>query len=213
LQPEEQSGAGSTGVEANARLTAITSMVVLVLILAELVTVFLNPRKVLTVHDTIGLILVPVVALKLGSASWRLVGYYIRRKGYRELGPPAWFFRILGPIIGILTVALLASGVLLVIGPASLHSGALLSHKVSFYLWLIAVVAHAAPHMARGFRVASRDWSERFRGAVPGATLRLAAVVSCLAIGGLLAVDLANTSETYVHQYHATANQLSTPGR
>jgi hypothetical protein len=89
LQPEEQSGAGSTGVEANARLTAITSMVVLVLILAELVTVFLNPRKVLTVHDTIGLILVPVVALKLGSASWRMVGYYIRQKGYRELGPPA----------------------------------------------------------------------------------------------------------------------------
>jgi hypothetical protein len=187
-------------------------MVLLVLTLAELVTVFLNPRKVLTVHDTIGLVLVPIVALKLGSASWRMVGYYIRRKGYRELGPPAWFFRILGPIIGILTIALLASGVLLVIGPASLHGGALLAHKVSFYMWLIAVIAHAAPHMARAFRVASRDWTERFRGTVPGARLRLAAVVSCVAVGGLLAIALANTSENYVNQYHPTPNHLVAPG-
>jgi hypothetical protein len=186
-------------------------MVLLVLILAELVTVFLNPRKVLTLHDTIGLILLPVVALKLGSASWRLVGYYIKRKGYRELGTPAWFFRILGPIIGILTIALLASGFLLVIGPASLHGGALLAHKVSFYLWLIAVIAHAAPHMATGFRVASRDWTERFRGAVPGARLRLAAVVSSVAVGGLLAIALANTSETYLNQYHPTSNHLVAP--
>jgi hypothetical protein len=188
-------------------------MLLVVLIVAELVTVFMNPRKVLTLHDTVGLILLPVVALKLGSTIWRAASYYIRRKGYRQLGPPTWFFRILGPVIGILTIALLASGLLLVIGPGSLHSGALLAHKITFYLWLVATVMHAGPHMARGFRVASRDWSERFRGAVPGAAFRLTAVVSCVALGGLLALNLANTSESYVHRYHPTSNQLGAPGR
>src|SRR6266850_5141496 len=86
------SGAGSTGVEANARLTAITSMLLAGLIVAELATVLMNPRTVLSLHDTLGLVLLPAVALKLGSTTWRAVSYYIRRKGYRQLGPPIWFF-------------------------------------------------------------------------------------------------------------------------
>jgi hypothetical protein len=193
---------GSARVEANARLTASTSVLLLVLIVGEMATVFLNPRNVLTLHDTIGLILVPLVVLKLGSTTWKAVGYYIAANGFRELGPPAWFFRILGPLIGVLTVALLASGVVLVVDPASTHGPALLVHKVSFYLWLIATIAHAAPHLKEGFTLAWCDVAAVVRGAVRGARLRVGAVLAFAAVGAVLALALASHAEIYMGRYH-----------
>jgi hypothetical protein len=66
--------------QANERLTALAGIALLVMVVVEIVTVALQPRRVLTLHIVVGLILVPVVALKLVSASWRLVNYYRGRR-------------------------------------------------------------------------------------------------------------------------------------
>ena len=65
-------------VEANARLTGLSGIVVLVLLIAELVTVVLGARSALSLHVAIGLILLPPVLVKLTSTTWRMVNYYLR---------------------------------------------------------------------------------------------------------------------------------------
>src|SRR5579863_2660040 len=63
------------GVESNARLTAATAAVLLVLLAAEGVTI-LRIHALLTPHVVIGMLLVPPILLKIGSTGWRFVRYY-----------------------------------------------------------------------------------------------------------------------------------------
>jgi hypothetical protein len=44
-----------------------------------------------------------------------MVGYYARRRPYRQAGPPPMALRILGPFVIFFTLAVLASGVALVL--------------------------------------------------------------------------------------------------
>src|SRR5215468_18980 len=102
-------------VEANARLTATTGLVLLVLLVIEIVTVALQPRSVLTLHTVVGLMLIPPVVVKLGSTVWRMISYYRGVPDYRYKGPPPWWLRVLGPVLSVLTVLVLASGVVLIL--------------------------------------------------------------------------------------------------
>jgi len=79
----------SDRVEANARLTAMVGVVLLVLFTAEVVTVILGAKQVLSTHAAIGYLLIPVVLLKVASTSWRIIRYYRRDADYRRHGPPA----------------------------------------------------------------------------------------------------------------------------
>jgi hypothetical protein len=60
------------GSGGNEQLTAIVAALLVPLLLAEAATL-LNVRSLLTVHAFIGMLLVPVVAVKLASAGWRMV--------------------------------------------------------------------------------------------------------------------------------------------
>src|SRR5258705_13208153 len=102
--PEE----GAAGGEGNARLTAITGLVLLVLFVVEIVTVALQPRSVLTLHTIVGLLLIPPVLVKLGSTLWRMVSYYRGVPECLRKGPPPWWLRVLGPVLGVLTILVLA---------------------------------------------------------------------------------------------------------
>ena len=108
---------GRAGVEANARLTAMTGIVLLALFIAEIATVLLGARSVLTLHVTLGLLLVPPVLLKIASTAWRMAGYYRGNAAYREKRPPALALRILGPFLVFLTMLLFVSGIGLSVGP------------------------------------------------------------------------------------------------
>ncbi|HEY2638811.1 MAG TPA: hypothetical protein VGI66_02860 [Streptosporangiaceae bacterium] len=143
----------TTRPEANARLTAVTGLVLLVLFVAEIVTVVLGPRNVLALHIAIGLTLVPLVVLKLASTTWRMVRYYRHDGEYRIKGPPSPMLRVLGPVLTILTAALLASGVVLVLSPHSLYGAALFVHKKTFYLWLAAFALHTVAHFSDAMRL------------------------------------------------------------
>jgi hypothetical protein len=107
----------SGGPAGNARLTAWAGLILLVLSLAELVTV-LDVRGLISWHIVIGTLLVPPSVLKTVTTGWRIVRYYRHDPAYRQAGPPPLILRILGPGVVASTLGLLASGLLLILlGP------------------------------------------------------------------------------------------------
>jgi hypothetical protein len=192
----------SDRVEANARLTAMTGVVLLVLFTAEVVTVVLGTKHFLSAHAAIGFVLIPVVFLKIASTSWRIVRYYRRDADYRRHGPPGPILRVLGPVLIALTVVLLVSGVVTYVGPPSAHSTALLAHQVSFYLWLAALASHVIAHFLETFRLTARDFFPRPSRIVSGLWWRRGGVVAGLAAGVALALIFSGHASYYLAQYH-----------
>src|SRR4051812_40267869 len=88
----------SGGVTGNTRLTAATAVVLLALLAVEGMTL-VNLNRFLSWHIFVGMLLVPVVGLKLMSTGYRFVRYYTRRPEYVHAGPPAVALRMLGPIV------------------------------------------------------------------------------------------------------------------
>jgi hypothetical protein len=174
--------------------------VLLVLFAAELATVLLGARSVLTAHVVVGLILVPPVLLKIASTSWRMLAYYRGDAAYREKCPPALALRILGPFFVFLTVLVFGSGAGLVLTPHDLHSSSLIVHKASFYLWLATLLIHVTAHIKGMVRGAAADALRHTR-IEAGASTRQLAVAASVLLGGGLALALAQVAETYLRLY------------
>src|SRR3954466_11068995 len=114
---------GRTGGPAgNARLTAGTGLLLLGLFLAELVTL-LDVRGLISWHVVIGVLLVPFALLKTATTGWRILRYLTRsppppRAAHpppsRSAGPPPLPLRVLGPLVVVATLAVLASGIVLI---------------------------------------------------------------------------------------------------
>ena len=175
------------GVEGNSRLTGSTAAVLLVLLAAEGLTI-LQVRALLTPHVFIGMLLVPPVLLKMGSTTWRFARYYLGSPEYRRKGPPPMLLRLLGPIVVVLTLAVFATGIALLLGPSAWRSQLLLLHKASFVLWLGAMTLHVLGHLLDTARLAPRDWFGHTRRQVRGAGLRQWAIATSVALGLVLAV-------------------------
>lgn len=175
------------GVAANARLTGMTALVLLVLLAVEGYRI-LRVGAHLTLHVMIGMILVPPVLLKIGSTSWRFARYYLGSPAYRRKGPPPVLLRLLRPIVVVLTLAVLGSGIALLLGPSSMRQELLLVHKATFILWLGAMTIHVLGHFVETMQLATTDFYWRTRSQVGGAGKRQWALVTSLCIGVLLAV-------------------------
>jgi len=173
------------GVEANSRLTATDAVVLLVLLAAEGVTL-LSIHRLVVPHVFLGMMLVPPVALKIGTTGYRLVRYYTGAPAYREKGPPPWLLRLLGPLVVVSTGAVLASGVALLYLGGTARQDVLLLHKASFVLWFGAMTLHVLSHLADTARLAPRDLVARTRRSVAGAGLRLWTIAGGVALGALL---------------------------
>lgn len=65
------------------------------------------------VHYVIGIVLIPVVALKVATTGYRAVAYYTGRGAYRAAGPPEVLLRSLAPVVVISTITALVTGVAL----------------------------------------------------------------------------------------------------
>jgi hypothetical protein len=173
------------GVEANARLTGTTGLLLIVLFFCEGVTIpFIS--RLLSWHIVIGLVLIPPVLLKIGSTLWRFSRYYLGDPRFRRAGPPHPLLRVLGPLVMMSTVAVIASGVALwLAGPHELLI--LRIHQVTFVLWFGVVAVHVVAHILRASRLAaadSRDASAR-KPEVAGARGRRVVVAASL-VAGLL---------------------------
>jgi hypothetical protein len=201
-------------VEPNARLTADVAVVLLVLFVVQIGTVVIGVTSHLTLHVMVGLLLVPPLLVKISSVSWRFVRYYRHDEAYRRKGPPALVLRALSPVFLVVTLVLFISGIVLLLAPSALggpHGTMLRIHAVSFFLWLLLLLAHLAGH-ARDLRhLALKDWARRTRVAVPGSTLRQSIVLASLAAGLALALSLVGQVGTFQKdtQPHARHSALA----
>jgi hypothetical protein len=156
---ERRADAGAAG---NARLTAANAAVLLVLLAAEGVTI-LRVRELLSPHVFIGVVLIPPVLVKVASTTWRFARYYTGAPAYRRKGPPPVLLRLLGPVVVILTLVLLFSGVGLLLVSRPWLPLLLKVHKASFVLWFAAMTIHVLAHLGEVVRLAPRDWLRRGR--------------------------------------------------
>ena len=168
------------GSEGNEQLTAVVGTLLVVLLAAEGATL-LDLRAFLTVHAFVGMLLIPVVALKLASTGWRMARYYLRGEEYVRRGPPHLFLRALvAPLTVVSTIFLFGTGVLLlVLGEA--HGTLVGLHKASFIVWLAATGVHVLarlPRVVRALRLRPAGTSQRL-------ALAGAAVVAGLALATL----------------------------
>ncbi|MEO6509533.1 MAG: hypothetical protein ABIO16_00980 [Nocardioides sp.] len=144
--------AGTGGPAGNALLTAWTALVLLVLSVAELLTLF-NVRGLLSWHVALGALLIPPAGMKTASTGWRMVRYYRGNPTYRRSGPPPMLLRLLGPLVVASTLGLLGTGVLLVVlgeersrqSPLDLAGWRVdwvTAHQALFAVWVGAVGPH-----------------------------------------------------------------------
>ena len=187
---------GGRGPFGNARLTATSGVVLLVLLLAECVTL-VSLRPLLSAHVFIGMLLIPPVGLKLASTGYRFARYYTRNRSYVLAGPPKTLMRMLGPFVIAATVALFGSGVALIaLGPG--HGWVVNLHKASFIAWVGVTSVHVLGHMLHIPGLAAAD----FRGTRPqreGARLRQAAIASALVAGLILAIATVQYADQWQH--------------
>src|SRR4051794_39164019 len=172
----------SGGPAGNARLTAWTGLVLLVLLLAELVTL-LDVRGLIGWHLALGVLLLPPALLKTGTTGWRIVRYYRGNAPYRSAGPPPLVLRVLGPLVVVSTLALLGTGVLLVLvgEPRTRQTSTTLVgqrldlvtlHQAAFAVWCVATGLHVLGRLLPAWQLAGRSPRR-----VPGAGWRAAALV------------------------------------
>ena len=169
----------SGGSSGNEQLTAIVATVLIVLLLVEGATL-LQLRSLLTVHAFVGMLLIPVVALKVGSTGWRMLRYYRGGEEYVRRGPPHIALRALvGPVLVVSTILVLATGVALLVLDQT--QGTLVGlHKASFVVWAGAFGVHVLAHVLKLPRALSAR--------LPGAALRIVLVVGTLWAGAAIAV-------------------------
>lgn len=184
------------GPDGNERLTAAAGAVLFVLLAAEGVTI-LSIRQLLTPHIFIGMLLIPPVALKLGSTAWRFMRYYRGASEYRRKGPPLLPLRLLAPVVVASTVAVFATGVaLLIVGPGG---GIVLGlHKASFVVWLVATGIHVLAYLTRVPRLAAADWRPRAP-RLDGAFGRRLLLAGMIVGGAVLAVTTIRYASPWVH--------------
>lgn len=184
------------GPDGNERLTAAAGAVLFVLLAAEGVTI-LSIRQLLTPHIFIGMLLIPPVALKLGSTGWRFMRYYRGASEYRRKGPPLLPLRLLAPVVVASTVAVFATGIaLLIVGPGG---GIVLGlHKASFVVWLVATGIHVLAYLTRVPRLAAADWRSRAP-RLDGTFGRRLLLAGMIVGGAVLAVTTIRYASPWVH--------------
>jgi len=183
-------------VESNSRLTAATGAILFFLLAAEGLTI-VSVRGLLSAHVFIGMLLIPPAVVKIASTAWRFARYYSGTPAYRRKGPPPAILRLLGPAVVVLTIAVLASGVALVLAPTSDDRFLLQVHKASFILWFAAMTIHVLGHLADTARLAPADWVRRTRRQVTGASARQWVLVVSLVAGCALGAAMLGPTKSY----------------
>src|SRR4051812_41247560 len=128
----------SGGTRGNEILTSAAATVLVGLLATEGITI-VDMRGLLSLHMFIGLVLIPPVVLKLASTGYRMVSYYSGSRAYRVKGPPRLALRLIAPLLVASTIAVLASGVLLL--AAGHKSDTVLKiHQASFIAFGVLLV-------------------------------------------------------------------------
>jgi hypothetical protein len=201
---------GTGGPAGNARLTAWTGLLLLVLSLAELVTL-INVGGLIGWHIVVGVLLVPPALLKTASTGWRIFRYYRGNLDYRHAGPPPMLLRILGPGVVLSTLGLLASGLMLILLGRD-HSRSVLFtligqrvdwltvHQALFIVWAVLTGLHVLGRIVPALQLTIfRSHSAH---SVDGARRRAAILIGIMAVAGLVAAFVLSASGSWQHRGH-----------
>jgi hypothetical protein len=194
------------GPAGNAVLTAWTGLVLLVLFVGELLTL-VDVRGLISWHVAIGALLVPPALMKTASTSWRVVGYYTGREPYRVAGPPPAVLRWLGPLVVATTLALLASGIILVLLGEQSGRQLLVAalgvgvswvdvHQGIFVVWCGATGLHLLGRIVPAVRLTVRRGGAQ---RVPGTLVRTVLLVATAGAAVVLAVVLVRGDASWQH--------------
>ena len=163
----------------NEQLTAVAGILLIVFLAIEGATL-LNLSALLTVHAFVGMFLLPILALKLGSTGWRMASYYLGREDYVRRGPPAFPLRVIvAPVVVASTIALFGTGIYL-LAVREVQGTAVGLHKASFVVWLVATSIHVLARLAR--------MAEALRVRYPGLALRLGVAAVTLVAATAVAI-------------------------
>jgi len=168
----------SSGVDANERLTAVTGLLLYALVGAIAVTI-LFIRPLLWAHYLVGLLLVPPLALKLGTTGYRFALYYARNPEYVLAGPPPIVLRLLvAPALVISTVAVFVTGLELWIFGLRFGEQWSSLHTLSAVFFILALGAHLIGHLRRSGQATLEELA--IRRSAPAITRRSWLVASLL---------------------------------
>jgi hypothetical protein len=195
------------GPAGNAQLTAWTGLLLLVLFLAELVTL-LNVGGMVSWHIAIGAALIPPALLKTATTGWRMVRYYTGSKHYKAAGPPPLLLRLLGPLVVLSTLALLGTGVLLgligadrafrpLVTVLGFSVSPLTLHQASFAVWAGATGLHVLARLVPALRTARPSGSGA--GTRHGRGLRTLALVGATSLAAAASAVLVSTASSWQH--------------
>jgi hypothetical protein len=195
--------APSGGPAGNAQLTAWLGLTLLVLFLAELVTV-LDVRGLISWHIAIGVLLIPPSIVKAGTTSWRVVRYYRGEPSYVRAGPPPLLLRVLGPLVVFGTFTVLGTGLLVTLlgrGAAErpyfhlLGNGVspLTLHQASVVAWAATTGLHVLARLASALRLAGA------RSHLPGVRARVVVLAVVALIAAILTVAVLASATDWTH--------------
>ena len=174
------------GAKGNEVLTRLIAAVLVVLLVAEGITI-LSIEGLVQPHMFIGLVLIPPVAVKLATTGYRFARYYTGSAEYRAKGPPELILRVTGPVLVLATLSLFATGVwLMSLGHGS--DAVLTLHVTSAVVWVVAFAIHVLMHGLDVLRSLRADWKQTLLGSAGGAGSR--AMLLAASLGGGLALAL-----------------------
>jgi hypothetical protein len=183
------------GVEGNARLTAATGLVLLVLLAVEGYTI-LDVRGLITLHIFLGILLVGPILLKIASTTYRFARYYLGTAEYVRKGPPHIILRVLGPLVTVSSLAVLGTGIGLIWDRSG---GSLLTaHQASFIVWVSVMTIHVLGHLQGALL---ETWHE-LRRSSRWRRIRLGLVVASVIVGVGIALMLFPSASSWTSQHH-----------
>jgi hypothetical protein len=165
----------------------MTGVVLLVLFAAECLTL-LNLGKLLTLHFFLGMLLLGPVGLKAGSTLWRFTRYYTGSAAYVRRGPPAPLQRVTGPFVILTTLAVLGTGVMLLVEGGGPGGGPWIQlHHMSFLLWAAVMLIHLGSYLPRLPRILSGQPAQRAGAVLAARATRWLLLCGSLTLGLVLA--------------------------
>jgi hypothetical protein len=196
------------GVAANERLTAMAGAALLVVFVVELATVS-NLGTLLSVHVFVGVLMAGPLAVKLGSTGWRFVRYHTGNPAFVRRGPPPLPLRLVALPVVASTLAVVGSGIALIVtGPAS-PSPFVALHVISFLVWMPAIAIHVIGHLFEVPRLIAKDLRRGAPDPAPGRRLRPGVTLGMLAAGAIAALLLSPATAPWI----AWVDAGSAPGQ
>ncbi len=189
------------GVLINSRITTMIGGLLLVLLAIEGISiVFIHIY--LPMHIFFGMLLVPPILFKLGTTTYKAARYYTDSPGYKRQGPPPAILRFLGPVVIILTVILMVTGIALLVAPVNMRATLFFLHRASFVLWFGVMTIHVLGHIKETMIINIAEWTKTTVKKLPGSAFRKGLIVFCVLAGLPLGFWMVAKTPAWLHWFY-----------